>query len=388
VIGAKRDPGVGRVSSAIGKGAAAVGDTIGGAVERTGGALVQTASAAGDHAWNLTTTLGGGMWGITGGMIGALFTDGFAAAWDRFWGGVDAVLFRAPAQGLSLGLDVTERLFESAEQLLPTAFLRNTIGDVRARILDATRSLVMGSFGTVTGALRNLTEASSNLAHGIDQLRRGESEAGLKQVLWAAVQVPQTVLDATLMAGGKALSAVQTLAFIEAPGRRLDQVESEQLRKVFGPSLDLQQIRVKEGSAGLFSLNARPFTHGNSIYLKGAVDDPDTARREAMHVLVGEATHVWQFQNGGTDYLSEALGSQAFGHAYRWARDGVDTPWHELEPEQQDAFLSYATLWGAFDQSPPEFPPHTALPARMTLTELNTYLTESLAAIRSRRGAP
>jgi hypothetical protein len=122
--------------------------------------------------------------------------------------------------------------------------------------------------------------------------------------------------------------------------------------------------------------------------MKQAIDQPETPDREFMHVLVSEVTHVWQFQNGGTDYMSESLASQAFGNGYRWARDGVDTPWTALEPEQQDAFLSYAELSGAFDSTPPAFPPDTVLPAGVTRAALDAYLAESLAAIAARRGAP
>jgi hypothetical protein len=103
---------------------------------------------------------------------------------------------------------------------------------------------------------------------------------------------------------------------------------------------------------------------------------------------VSEATHAWQFQNGGTDYMSEALASQAFGKGYRWAADAGNTPWQRLEPEQQDAFLSYAELSGAFQATPPEFPKDTVVPKGMTLASLNAYLTASLATIRERKGAP
>lgn len=376
------------VSSAVGRGVSDVGAAVTGALGRAGNGLLETASAAASHAWSMTTTLGNGMWGITGGAIGALLSDGFAAAWDRFWGGVDAVLFRAPAQGLSLALDVTERLLESTERLLPEGWLRNAVGNVRSRILDATRSLVMGSFGTVTGALRNLSEAGSNLTHGVDLVRRGESESGLRQLALGVVKVPQTAVDAVLFAGGKLLSAVQTLAFVEAPGRRLHEHETADLTRVFGGSIDLEQVRIKEGSAGLFSLNRRPFTLGNTIYLKNAVDDPNTALREAMPTLVSEATHVWQFQNGGTDYVSEALGSQAFGHAYDWARDAGTVAWQDLEPEQQDAFLNFAYASGAFQTEPPAFPASTVTPPGMTRADLNRYLAESLLTLRSRQGAP
>lgn len=376
------------VGGALEAGSGAAADALTGAYDRAGSALASTASEAGSGAWQFTSTVGNGLWGITGGAIAALLSDGFGAAWDRFWGGVDAVLFRGPEKGLSLALDVSERLAESAEQLLPASWMRDAIGGLRARVLDATRSLLLGSFGALSGAARNLGEAISNLSRGAELVRRGEGEAGYSRAFDALVAVPQTLLDAGLMAGGKALSAVQTLTFLEAPGRRLDAHEQTTLRRVFADSVDLDQVRVKEGRAGLFSLTDRPFVLGNTIYMKSLVDSPATAERDFMHVLVGEVTHVWQYQNGGTDYMSESLYSQAFGQGYEWARDAGNVPWTELEPEQQDAFLNYAARAGAFDSTPPAFPADASVPEGMTLTTLNAYLMDSLSAIHSRQGAP
>jgi hypothetical protein len=380
--------GASAVGGALEAGSDAVGEALTAAYDRTGRALKSTVNEAGSGAWQFTSTVGNGLWGLTGGAIAALLSDGFGAAWERFWGGVDAVLFRGPEKGLSLALDVGERLAESAEQLLPASWMRDAIGGLRARLLDATRSLLLGSFGALSGAARNLGEAISNLSRGAELVRRGEGEAGYGRVFNALVAVPQTLLDAALMAGGKALSAVQTLAFLEAPGRRLDAHEQATLRRIFADSVDLDQVRVKEGRAGLFSLTDRPFVLGNTIYMKSLVDSPATAERDFMHVLVGEVTHVWQYQNGGTDYMSESLYSQAFGHGYQWARDAGNVPWAELEPEQQDAFLNYAARVGAFDSRPPAFPADAIVPEGMTLATLNAYLTDSLAAIHSREGAP
>lgn len=64
-------------------------------------------------------------------------------------------------------------------------------------------------------------------------------------------------------------------------------------------------------------------------------------------VLVHETTHVWQHQNGGTDYMSEALFAQMLGGGYRYEDDILikNKTWAMLNPEQQgqlieDAFAS------------------------------------------------
>ena len=52
-------------------------------------------------------------------------------------------------------------------------------------------------------------------------------------------------------------------------------------------------------------MNNRSFTLGNTISIKG--DDPAIN----LDTLVHECTHVWQFQNAGVRYATDALWAQA-----------------------------------------------------------------------------
>lgn len=95
----------------------------------------------------------------------------------------------------------------------------------------------------------------------------------------------------------------------------------------------------------MFSLNDRPFTSGNTIYLK----DHGPSHPEHMSTLVHEVTHVWQHQHGGSDYKLEALWAQSFGEGYVW-QNGVaeGKSWVELNPEQQAQLIQDAWDAGYF----------------------------------------
>ena len=95
---------------------------------------------------------------------------------------------------------------------------------------------------------------------------------------------------------------------------------------------------MKEGHSGILTLPNRGFCLGNTIYLPPGA----TAHTPKMDVLVHEAGgHAWQYQNGGTDYLSEALVAQlleqlGLGEGYDYSNElAAGTSWDELNPEQQ-----------------------------------------------------
>jgi hypothetical protein len=173
---------------------------------------------------------------------------------------------------------------------------------VTDRVFDAGRSIANGVFYAAQGVVRNLVEAAVTFTGGLDKVLTGKFGEGFKDMGMGLLKTVQTPADAVLMVLGKGVSAVQTLIGLEPVGRKLTSDEIEALKKVYGDSIDYSAVRIKEGKAGLFSLNNRPFVHGNTIYMKeNAVD---------KHTLIHEAGHVWQHQNGGTDYMTEALWAQ------------------------------------------------------------------------------
>ncbi|HZH16731.1 MAG TPA: hypothetical protein VE057_20420 [Archangium sp.] len=244
------------------------------------------------------------------------------------------------------------------------------------RVGDGVRGLVTGAVSTVVGAVRNVGEGIGTFFGGVGKLFQGKFGEGFKQMGSGLLKTfVQTPVDAVLMMGGRALSAVQTLMGVEPPGRKLSADEIATLRKVYGDTIDYSAMRIKEGDSGLFSKTGRAFAHGNTIYI------PPENMPLTDDLLVHESAHVWQHQNGGTDYMSEALLGQYVGDGYDFAK-GLDEgkAWRELNPEQQAEFLQQAFLSGFFDG-----------PGRRFVyngTDYTEQLNAALAQVRSGQGAP
>ncbi|MEZ4269066.1 MAG: hypothetical protein R3F39_22150 [Myxococcota bacterium] len=125
-------------------------------------------------------------------------------------------------------------------------------------------------------------------------------------------------------------------------GLPLEPGERALLAAIFGPTLDLDPIRLVSGSiAG--SGTAR--TLQNTIYFTPSADVRRPAFRasdEFLRLLVHETTHVWQFQNVGLRYIADSLYDQAMGGvthgsrlvAYRYVVD-PEQPFSRLGTEQQ-----------------------------------------------------
>ncbi len=215
--------------------------------------------------------------------------------------------------------------------------------------VSAVDSLVQGAKHTVVGVARNVVEGGAQVLKGTWQTLTLRPKRGLKNLLKGAAKiVVQTPLDAVLVGAGKKLSAIQTLFGIEPVGRKLNDEEKALLKQYFGVSIDYDNIQIKVGKSGLFTLDkgTEAFVHGDTIYIpnsnwKGATDLYGNPAWEAL--LVHEAVHVWQHQNGGTDYISEALWAQASGSAYELTPERVQsTSWSDLNPEEQGELFEIA----------------------------------------------
>jgi hypothetical protein len=255
----------------------------------------------------------------------------------------------------------------------------NVVKEAAVRVGDGIRSLATGVASTVVGAVRNVGEGIGTFFGGIGKIFKGDFLDGLKQMGSGLVKTfLQTPADALLLMGGRAISAIQTLIGVEPPGRKLTGDEIETLRKVYGDSIDYSRIQIKEGNAGLFSTTGRAFTHGDTIYI------PKEDLPLTEDLLVHESAHVWQHQNGGTDYMSEALWAQYFGDGYEFEK-GLDEgkSWEQLNPEQQAEFLQQAYRSGFFDNPDPN--------RRFIADNGKDYtaqLNEALRQVRAGKGAP
>ena len=244
--------------------------------------------------------------------------------------------------------------------------------NVTNRVTDAGYQSGSGIVGAARGAILDAAEATSDQTRGIVSIAQGATDGltssvntprfnqGWNQVYDGLFQLGkgqlklflQTPADFFLMNDLKMASAVQTLLFLESSGRLLTGLERMLLEPIFKSSVQYEAIRIKEGFSGLLHLgydpsnrwgkvalwNTRALTIGNTIYMK------NTAPDMWNEVLAHETTHVWQHQNGGTDYLLECLFAQTLGEGYSFA-DAItrqNRPWAGLNPEQQGFLIQMA----------------------------------------------
>lgn len=170
----------------------------------------------------------------------------------------------------------------------------------------------------------------------------------------------------------------------------MNEGEIAQLRSVYGDSMDYSQIRIKEGHLGIAN-GLAPHTIGNTIYIPEGWLDPTSANYQAdrNELLVHEAAHSWQYQNGGTDYIGESLWNQFSGwvsggnrnEAYDFGRAvNEGKVWSELNPEQQAALIEEAYRDGLFND------PNARL--MHNGTDYTDFARRAIAEMRAGRGAP
>lgn len=155
-----------------------------------------------------------------------------------------------------------------------------------------------------------------------------------------------------LLFGGKTLAAVSAMFPGVARREPLTKEQKKLVRRVFKDSIALHNVRLMKSKygAGLLTWGDRPFTLGNVIYLKGRNVDNEP------ELLVHECTHVWQYQNVGAQYTSEAVHAQwLVPDAYSWERElqrGNDT-WNRLNREAQASLLEDIFRSGELIHLPP-----------------------------------
>jgi len=157
----------------------------------------------------------------------------------------------------------------------------------------------------------------------------------------------------------------------------LSDPQKAELNKVFGSSLDVNKVTVVKGPPELFDNLPREtpaFTVGNTIIVNPKYYPPSN------DLVVHEATHAWQFQHGGGEYLPQALAAQWFGEGYDWQKGvGEGKPWEELNPEQQAEMIQEAYQNGAFDDPNKRFV--------MNGTDYTDYLRKAEGEVHAGRGA-
>ena len=219
------------------------------------------------------------------------------------------------------------------------------------RIGDAVEALghgARGRAGAIVSALLFLLSMSLRATAGV----LAGTLAGLMRLVGGAGRLDRRLAlrglgdIAAAWAGGAAAVAgsftglLQTALLLQPVDRPLDDREHDVLRRVYGASVRLGNVRIVAGRAGLFSATPRPFTLGNRLYMQAV----DTVRE--VDVLVHECGHIWQHQHHGPRYIADALWAQwsyqlKGKNAYDWrAESRSKAEWRDFNFEAQAEFLS------------------------------------------------
>ncbi len=221
---------------------------------------------------------------------------------------------------------------------------KSALSEFSERASESVLEFAEGVTGSIKGIGQNLWESVGDIGTGLKDLLTFNFNQGFTNISKGLIKgTLQTPVDALIFGGGKALSGIGTLFGVIGSGIELTKTQKEHLSSVFKDSVNLDNVRFKEMPLALANfLNNRPFVLGNSLMV------PSGTSNMPLETLIHEITHVWQYQNGGTDYLSEALLAQ-------WLPDSLggynitskalgDKKWGSLNPEQQAEVISNAIL--------------------------------------------
>ena len=214
--------------------------------------------------------------------------------------------------------------------------------------------IIAGSANLAGGILKAEFGVASGALGGLIRIIGGIFCLSWPLILKGLIDIGSGIAGGVIIVLGTLVSLIQRIIFCQNNERPLTQMEKIMLRKVFHRSVSLYNVRIIEGWSGLYGItNDGAFTLGNTIYTNhtNLTREPDT--------LVHECTHVWQYQNLGPRYTSDALGAQIiYGRnwsrhdAYNWMDelDRGNTPWKNFNKEAAAQFIQ--DVWKVGTMSP------------------------------------
>ena len=202
---------------------------------------------------------------------------------------------------------------------------------------------ISAAFDLLGGLIKGISSIVSGLIGGLIRIVGGTLSLDWSSIREGLMDIASGLAGGIILIGLKLVSFVQTVSYFLQPNeRRLTDLEKKDLERVFRDSLALYNIRLVEGFAGIFSVNDRAFTSGNTIYLKHR----DVSAEPEL--LVHECVHVWQYHHAGARYTADALIAQYLGNAYEWRKEIEEgrTDWVDFNVESQPQFLEDVYKYG------------------------------------------
>ena len=228
-------------------------------------------------------------------------------------------------------IDVASDVVDKAQDANPLSSVFDVMG--LNKVTDAVQVMGGSALDEMFGIVRNGIEGIEEIGEGAGEIFKGDFKDGYKDIGLGLFDITiGTIIDSSLFFAAKGVEAIQGFVGYEGPARGLTEAEKTALKEVYGDSIDYDRVVIREGDAPLSWGAAR--TIGNTIYI------PSDKLPLSQSLLTHEMGHVWQFQNGGTDYMREALWAQALGDGYDYEKGITEgKSFAELNPEQQADLL-------------------------------------------------
>jgi hypothetical protein len=283
--------------------------------------------------WSGIKTTGGWVWSGATTVTNALQTAASTA-----WNGRD-MLQSWIAKGANVAAEVTVDHLKRQGSAYITR-IRNNV--------DTIRDLGLGVY-----------DGAKIMAEGVADIARGEFEDGLAGLMVGlaklSMEAPLGALTANALTE---ISALQTALHLEPLGRPYTPDERMTIDYVFLWNNWSSSVVIKEGTLnGIWNfppLTGKPFTTRNIINLADRPNESGYSPDEYRVLLVHESVHVWQWANGGSDYIMSSLlyrGGAILGgpNAYAWWSWIPGTLWPSLGAEAQAAFVEDAWAQACYD---------------------------------------
>jgi hypothetical protein len=306
-------------------------DAVGGAVKDVVVGAVEGIQEVGKGIVGSVKDVGKGLWEMTGGFVSNLVHGNIGEALDSVVRGIDHAVFQSTERLVSGVLKSAQKAVNGITNALGP--IGKPLRWVNDRMFDLAQTGLDTAFGMARDAFRFLPDIGNGFVSDVERSIKlaadGRWGDAFKQFGMSFVNVGLNtaggVVDMAARMGQSMGSAALTAVGAEPPARGLNHAERQYLEAIYGDSIDYDMIRIKQGGP----LNDRmdPHTVGNTVYLPSKLFDPNgNLTPVGLETLGHEVGHVWQNQNGGGDYIHNALFAQWWGSltqgaiaaAYNW----------------------------------------------------------------------
>jgi len=326
------------VGNAVVSGAKVVGKAVVAGAKATFQAAADVATGVfngikevGQGIWDAAKDVGLGLFEATGGFFSNLFRGHIGEAFSSVVRGLDRAIFQSTERFWLGMMDGAHQVVNGVTDALgplgkPLRWVTDRAFDIGRTALDTAFTMGRAAFRLVPDTAIGFV---SDMERAVKLAASGKWGDAAEQFGMAFANVPKRAIGHVVDMGALALQAAasigQTAIGLEPPARELSDDEIKYLKSIYGDSIDYGLIRIKPGGPLNDAMAAH--TVGNTIYLPASDFNPDgTLTSDGLVTLSHEAGHVWQNQNGGPDYLSDALGANLWAqvstgnrnNAYNW----------------------------------------------------------------------